>query len=77
MAPLGGLIYLIWNITLKIYHAKPRAQKGRSYRKSNNDFLEKVDALPSLPEDVAFCTQNVVDLYSNMSHEYGLVAIDG
>ena len=65
----GNLLYLIWNITLKIYHAKPRAQKGRSHRKSNNDFLGKLNALPFLPEDVTLCTQNVVDLYSNVSHE--------
>ena len=69
IAPLADLLYLIWNITLKIYHAKPRAQKGRSHRKSNNDFLGKLNALPSLPEDVTLCTQNVVDLYSNVSHE--------
>ena len=40
IAPLGDLLYLIWNITPKIYHTKPRAQKGKS--KSNNDFLDKI-----------------------------------
>lgn len=74
IAPLGDLLYLIWNITLKIYHTKPRAQKGKSYTKSNNDFLDKLGALPPLPEDETLCTQNVVDLYFNMSHECGLVA---
>ena len=57
------------------YHLKPISQKVKSYIKDNNDFLRKLDALPSLPEDTILCTIDVVGLYPNIPHEDGLVAM--
>ena len=54
------------------YH--PIAQKVKSYIKGTNDFLCKLDALPSLPEDIALCTIDAVGLYANIFHGDGLVA---
>ena len=42
------------------YHLKPIAQKIKSYIKDTNDFLRKLDALPSLPEDIILYTIDVV-----------------
>ena len=57
------------------YHLKPIAQDIKSYIKDTNDFLRKLDALPSLPEDIILCTIDVVGLYPNIPHEDGLVAM--
>ena len=57
------------------YHPQPIAQKVKSYIKDTNDFLCKLDALPSLPEDTILCTIDVVGLYPNIPHEDGLVAM--
>ena len=48
------------------YHLKPIAQKIKSYIKDTNDFLRKLDALPSLPEGIILCTIDVVGLYPNI-----------
>ena len=70
----GGLLYLILDIPLKIYHLQPNAQKVKSYIKDINDFLCKLDALPSMPEDIILCTINAVGgLYPNIPHKDGLV----
>ena len=57
------------------YHLKPIAQEIKSYIKDTNDFLRKLDPLPSLPEDIILCTIDVVGLYPNIPHEDGLVAM--
>ena len=57
------------------YHLKPISQKVKSYIKDTNDFLRKLDALPSLPVDTILCTIDVVGLYPNIPHEDGLVAM--
>ena len=60
---------LILDIRLKICQLfssiilKPIAQKVKSYIKDTNDFLRKLDALPSLPEDIILCTIDVMGLY--------------
>ena len=73
----GGLLYLIVDIPLKIYHLKPIAQNVKSYIKDINDFWRKgikLDALPSMPEDIILCTINAVGgLYPNIPHKDGLV----
>ena len=56
-------------------HFKLIAKKIQSYINDTNDFLDKLDTLPSLPEDIILCTINVVALYPNIPHEYELVAI--
>ena len=57
------------------YHLKPFAQKVKSYIKGTNGFLRKLEALPSLPEDIILCTVDVVGLYPNITYENGLVAM--
>ena len=57
------------------YYLKPISQKVKSYIKDTNDFLRKLDALPSLPEDTILCTIDAVGLYPNIPHEDGLVAM--
>ena len=57
------------------FHLKPISQNVKSYIKDTNDFLRKLDALPSLPEDTILCTRDVVGLYPNIPHEDGLVTI--
>ena len=57
------------------YHLKPISQKVKSYIKDTNDFLRKLDALPSLPEDTILCAIDVVGLNPNIPHEDGLVAM--
>ena len=51
------------------------SQKVKSYLKDKNDFLRKLDALPSLPEDTILCTIDIVGLYRNIPHEDGLPAM--
>ena len=57
------------------YHLKPIAQKIKSYIIDTNDFLRKLDALPSMTEDIILCTIDVVGLYPNILREVGLVAM--
>ena len=65
----GDLLYLILDITLKNIpaflkgHLKPIAQKVKSYIKDIHDFLCKLDALTSLPEDIILCTIDVGSLH--------------
>ena len=57
------------------HHLKPSAQKVKSYVKDTNDFLRKIENLPPLPEDLIFCTIDVVGLYPNIPHDEGLKAV--
>ena len=57
------------------HHLKPLAQKVKSYVKDTNDFLRKIANLPPLPEDLIFCTIDVVGLYPYIPHEEGLKAV--
>ena len=77
----GDQLYLVLDISLKIYQLflniilNRLHKKVKSYIKDTNDFLGKLDALPSLPEDIILCTIDAVGLYPNIVHEDGLVAI--
>ena len=57
------------------HHLKPLAQKVKSFVKDTNDFLRKIANLPPLPEDLIFCTIDVVGLYPNIPHDEGLKAV--
>ena len=57
------------------YHLTQIVQKVKSYIKDTNDFLRKLDALLSLPEDIILCAIDVVGLYHNIPREDGLVAM--
>ena len=57
------------------FHLQPISQKVKSYIKDTTDFLKKIEGLPNLPDDAIFCTIDVVGLYPNIPHEFGLNAI--
>ena len=57
------------------FHLKPLAQKVKCYIQGTNGFLKKIANLPPLPDDLILCTIDVVDLYPNIPHEEGLIAI--
>ena len=57
------------------FHLKPLAKKVKSCIKDTNDFLRKIDSLPPLPDDIILCTIDVVDLYTNIPQDEGLIAL--
>ena len=57
------------------YHIQPLSKKVKSYIKDTNDFLRKIKNLPPLPEGALLCTIDVVGLYPNIPHDYGLAAL--
>ena len=57
------------------YHIQPLSKKVKSYIKDTNDFLRKIKSLPPLPEGAILCTIDVIGLYPNIPHEYGLAAL--
>ena len=57
------------------YQLKRIAQNVKSYIIDTNDFLRKLDALPSLTEGIILCTIDAVGLYLNTPREDGLVAM--
>ena len=57
------------------YYLKPISPKVKSYIKDTNDFLRKLDALPSLSEDIILCTIDILVLHPNIPHEDALVAM--
>ena len=57
------------------YHLQPLAKTVKSYIKDTNDFLKKLKNLPILPENAILCSIDVVGLYPNIFHEFGLNAL--
>ena len=55
------------------FHLKPTAAKVKSYLKDTNDFLRKLQNLPSLQDNVILCTTDVVALYPNTPYDEGLL----
>ena len=55
------------------FHLKPTAAKVKSYLKDTNDFLRKLQNLPSLQDKVILCTIDVVGLYPNTPYDEGLL----
>ena len=47
----------------------------KSCIQDTNDFLKKIENLPPLPDNLIFCTIDLVGLYPNIPHEEGLIAI--
>ena len=47
----------------------------KSYIKNTSEFLCKLDALRSLPDDLTLYITDVASLYPNILHEDGLVAM--
>ena len=54
------------------FHLQPVAKEVKSYIKDANDFLRRIRDLPELPKDSILCTIDVVGLYPNIPHEFGL-----
>ena len=57
------------------FYLKPLAQKVKSYIKDTNYFLKNIANLAPFPGDLILCTIDVVDLYPNIAHKEGLIAI--
>ena len=50
-------------------------QKGKSYIKGSNDFINKIRDISSIPEGSLLVTADVVGLYPSIPHELGLEAL--
>ena len=50
-------------------------QKGKSYIKDSNDFINKIRDISSTPEGSLLVTGDVVGLYRSIPHELGLEAL--
>ena len=57
------------------HHLKPVMQKGKSYIKKTNDFINKIRDISSIPEGSLLVTADVVGLYPSIPHELGLEAL--
>ena len=57
------------------HHLKPVMQKGLSYIRDSQHFLEKIKTIGSVPENAILVTADVVDLYPNIPHQAGLKAL--
>ena len=63
------------NISSFIEYLKPLAQNVKSHIRNTNDFLSKLNRLPPLPDDVIWCTIDVVGLYPNIPSDEGLITM--
>ena len=54
------------------FHLQSLAREVKSYIKDTNDFLKKLRSLPNSPDDIIFCTVDVLGLYPNIRHDEGL-----
>ena len=50
-------------------------QKGLSYIRDSEHFLEKIKTIGSVPENAVLATADVVGLYPNIPHQAGLKAL--
>ena len=57
------------------HHLKPVMQKGLSYIRDSQYFLEKIKTIGSGPENAILVTADVVGLYPNIPHQAGLKAL--
>jgi peptide-methionine (R)-S-oxide reductase len=56
------------------FFLKPLVKTTRSYVKDTTDFINKIEALPPLPEGALLCTVDVTSLYTNIPNEEGIQA---
>ena len=54
------------------FHSQPLAQKTKYYIKGTNYFSGKIKELGQLPKTIILCTNDVVSLYPNISHDEAL-----
>ena len=57
------------------HHRKPVMQKGLSYIRDSQHFLEKIKTIGSVPENAFLVTADVVGLYPRIPHQAGLKAL--
>ena len=57
------------------HHLKPVMQKGQSYIRDSQHFLEKIKTTGSVPENAILVTADIVGLYPNIPHQAGLKAL--
>ena len=57
------------------HHLKPVMQKGLSYIRDSQYFLEKIKTIGSVPENAILVTADVVGLYPNIPHQACLKAL--
>ena len=57
------------------HHLKPVMQKGLSYIRDSQYFLEKIKTIGSVPENAILVTADVVGLYPNIPHQAALKAL--
>ena len=57
------------------YRLKPILQNRLSYIRDSQDFLEKIETIGSVPDNVIFATADVVGLYLNIPYQAGLKAL--
>ena len=51
-------------------------QRSWSYIKDSGDFIEKIQRISNIPNDVILVTADVVGLYLSIPHEIGLKALE-
>ena len=56
-------------------HLKPVLQKGLSYVRDSQHFLEKIKPIGNVPENAIFVIADVVGLHPNIPHQAGLKAL--
>ena len=57
------------------HHLKPVMQKGLSYIRETQHFLEKIKTIGGVPENAILVTTDEVDLYPNIPHQADLKAL--
>ena len=58
-----------------VHHLKRIMQKGLSYIRDSQHFLEKIKTFGSVPENATLVSVDVVVLYPNILHQAGLKAL--
>ena len=56
------------------HHLKPIMQKGLSYIRDSEHFLEKIKTIGSVPENAILVTADLLGLYPNIPHHKSLKA---
>ncbi len=58
------------------YYIKPYVQKLPAFVRDSTDVINKISELQELPPDTILATFDVESLYTNISHERGMVALE-
>ena len=58
------------------HHLKPFVQKGLSFIRDSQHFLEKIKSIGSVLENAILVTADVAGLYPNIPHQAGLIYLN-